>query len=74
MGPLTYDQVQQFPADGLRYELVDGEPLVDPAVPSLRVERLAGGRFVEVATAEGADRVRIEEPFPVDVAPSGLVP
>jgi Uma2 family endonuclease len=29
--PLTYDDVQQFPDDGYRYELVDGELLVTPA-------------------------------------------
>jgi Uma2 family endonuclease len=31
VGPLTYDEVQQFPDDGYRYELVDGELLVTPA-------------------------------------------
>jgi len=31
VGPLTYDDVQQFPDDGLRYELVDGELLVSPS-------------------------------------------
>lgn len=28
VGPLTYHEVQQFPDDGYRYELVDGELLV----------------------------------------------
>jgi Uma2 family endonuclease len=31
VGPLTYDDVRQFPDDGYRYELVDGELLVTPA-------------------------------------------
>jgi len=31
MGPLTYDDVQKFPEDGFRYELVDGELLVSPS-------------------------------------------
>jgi Uma2 family endonuclease len=31
MGPLTYDDVQKFPDDGFRYELVDGELLVSPS-------------------------------------------
>jgi Uma2 family endonuclease len=30
-GPYTYSQLQQFPDDGLRYEIVDGELLVSPA-------------------------------------------
>ena len=29
--PLTYDEVRQFPDDGYRYELVDGELLVTPS-------------------------------------------
>ncbi|MGH9187152.1 MAG: Uma2 family endonuclease [Acidimicrobiales bacterium] len=35
LGPLTYEDVQRFPDDGLRYELVDGELLVTPAPNTL---------------------------------------
>jgi len=38
VGPLTYDDLRQFPDDGYRYELVDGELLVTPA-PSTAHQR-----------------------------------
>ena len=33
--PMTYDDLQQTPRDGNRYEIVDGEPIVSPSPPQL---------------------------------------
>lgn len=48
--PLTYDEVQQFPDDGYRYELVDGELLVTPA-PNTAHQRAITQLIVRLAAA-----------------------
>lgn len=48
--PLTYDEVRQFPDDGYRYELVDGELLVTPA-PNTAHQRAVTQLTVLIAQA-----------------------
>jgi Uma2 family endonuclease len=48
--PLTYDEVRQFPDDGYRYELVDGELLVTPA-PNTAHQRAISRLMVLLAAA-----------------------
>lgn len=51
VGPFTWDDVQDFPAEGgLRYELVDGILLMTPA-PSRLHQRAAGELFVLLRAA-----------------------
>jgi Uma2 family endonuclease len=47
--------------------------VVDPAVPSVRVWRLADGAYVEVGRAEGGQALELDEPFPVRVLPQDLL-
>lgn len=47
--------------------------LVDLDIPQILVLRNVGERFVEHASAVGEDVVVVHEPFPVQVAPVGLI-
>ncbi len=66
--PLTYDEVQQFPDDGLRYELVDGELLVTPS-PNLVHQRIVLNLAVILRGAVGADLEVLIAPFDWLVSP-----
>ena len=46
---LTYDDFVQFPDDGKRHEIIDGEHHVTPS-PNLRHQQLVGRLFFETAT------------------------
>ncbi len=46
---LTYDDFVQFPDDGKRHEIIDGEHHVTPS-PNLRHQQLVGRLFFEIAT------------------------
>lgn len=52
--PLTYDEVQQFPDDGYRYELIDGELLVTPAPNTAHQRAITQliGLFLQAVPAE----------------------
>jgi len=39
--PLTYEDLQQMPQDGNRYEIIDGEPVVSPAPTLTHAEVVA---------------------------------
>lgn len=48
--------------------------LVDPSGPSVTVLELDdAGRYVEVAVVRGADVLRVQRPFPVELTPAALV-
>jgi Uma2 family endonuclease len=47
--------------------------VVDPVEVRLTVRRLVDGRFGDVATATGDERLAVDDPFPVEVAPGALV-
>jgi Uma2 family endonuclease len=47
--------------------------VVDPSVPSVRAWRLTDGAYVEVGSAQGAQALELEEPFPVRVVPQDLL-
>jgi Uma2 family endonuclease len=44
---LTYDDFLQFPDDGMRHELIDGEHFVTPS-PNPRHQRILGSLFLEI--------------------------
>ena len=50
--PLTYDDVQRFPADGHRYELVEGSLLVTPA-PNAEHQSCIASLLVALGTGAG---------------------
>ena len=52
----TADEVLEFPSDGNRYELVDGELLVTPA-PRFRHQEVAGELFGQIGRASCRERV-----------------
>jgi Uma2 family endonuclease len=47
--------------------------IFDPKVPRLHTYQLVGEEYVEVATATGAEQVRLEAPFPVTVCASDIL-
>jgi len=47
---------------------------VEPDVPAVTAYRLVAGTYVESGRAEGAEELRLTEPFPVVVVPAGLLP
>lgn len=59
--PLTYDDVQRFPADGHRYELVEGVLLVTPA-PNADHQSFVMNLSVTLKLAAGDDFV-VPAPF-----------
>ncbi len=60
--PLTYDDVQRFPADGHRYELVEGVLLVTPA-PSADHQSFVGNVFFALRAAAGEEHFVVPAPF-----------
>ncbi len=60
--PLTYDDVQRFPADGHRYELVEGVLLVTPA-PDAEHQSFVGELFLALRLAAGDDHFVVPAPF-----------
>jgi hypothetical protein len=46
--------------------------VVDPNVPSLTVWRLEDGQYGDPVHVEGAETIRLQHPFAVDVCPSDL--
>lgn len=65
--PLTYDDVQRFPADGHRYELVEGVLLVTPA-PSADHQRFVSNLIVALKAASGEEHFVVPAPFDVYVS------
>lgn len=47
--------------------------VVDPLVPSLRAWELRDGRYQRAGEAVGAQTVRLDSPFPVQITPASLV-
>jgi Uma2 family endonuclease len=64
--PLTYDDVQRFPADGHRYELVEGVLLVTPA-PNAEHQSCVGKLLVALSLAAGDEHFVVPAPFDVFV-------
>ena len=62
--PLTEDDLAAMPADGHRYELLDGTLLVTPA-PSLNHQLCAGSLFVLLREARQPGQVVLLAPFDV---------
>jgi Uma2 family endonuclease len=62
--PLTYDDLQDMPDDGHRYELNDGVLVVSPS-PRLRHQRAAGRLFVALEASAPDDVEVILAPFDV---------
>ncbi len=60
--PLTYDDVQRFPADGHRYELVEGVLLVTPGPNAEHQSYVMNLSFVLKAAA-GAEHFVVPAPF-----------
>ncbi len=60
--PLTYEQVQRFPADGNRYELVEGVLLVTPA-PNANHQRCVKELLVALSLAAGDEHFVVPAPF-----------
>lgn len=47
--------------------------VVDPDRPSITAWQLAGGVYVEVATAEGGETLRVDAPFRIELTASDLL-
>lgn len=47
--------------------------IADPEAPSLTVLELVGDEYREVASAEGAETLRVEVPYPLTLVPEDLV-
>jgi Uma2 family endonuclease len=47
--------------------------IFDPKVPRLYAHELDGEEYLEVATATGDERVRLEAPYPVTVCPRDIL-
>ena len=60
--PLTYDQVQRFPPDGNRFELVEGVLLVTPA-PNAEHQRCVRNLLVTLSVAAGDEHFVVPAPF-----------
>ena len=60
--PLTYDQVQRFPANGCRYELVEGVLLVTPA-PSADHQSFVARLTFALMAAAGEEHFVVPAPF-----------
>lgn len=62
LGPLTYADLQRFPDDGLRYEIVDGVLLVTPA-PNTAHQTCVMNLLVLLASAVPAELRVLPAPF-----------
>ena len=60
--PLTYDDVQRFPADGHRYELVEGVLLVTPA-PNVDHQTCVKNLLIALDAAAGDEHLVVAAPF-----------
>ena len=60
--PLTYDDVQRFPPDGHRYELVEGSLLVTPA-PNAEHQSCVMNLAVALKAAAGEEHFVVPAPF-----------
>jgi len=60
--PLTYDDVQRFPADGHRYELVEGVLLVTPA-PNAEHQSVVLNLALALKAAAGEEHFVVPAPF-----------
>jgi Uma2 family endonuclease len=63
---LTYDDFVQFPDDGMRHELIDGEHYVTPS-PRLRHQAIVGNLYVMIASWLEAHPIGRVFLSPVDV-------
>lgn len=66
--PLTYDDLQRFPDDGHRYELVDGVLLVTPA-PNLRHQSMCLRLAILLDAARRPGQVVLTGPYDYKVDP-----
>ncbi|MEA2703571.1 MAG: hypothetical protein QOD63_1516 [Actinomycetota bacterium] len=60
--PLTYDDVQRFPPDGHRYELVEGVLLVTPA-PNAEHQSCVANLMFALKAAAGDEHFVVPAPF-----------
>jgi len=60
--PLTYDEVQRFPDNGCRYELVEGVLLVTPA-PNAEHQSVVMNLAVALKAASGEEHFVVPAPF-----------
>ncbi len=60
--PLTYDDVRRFPADGHRYELVEGVLLVTPA-PNAEHQSVVRNLLVALSLAASEEHFVVPAPF-----------
>ncbi|HEX7277349.1 MAG TPA: Uma2 family endonuclease [Acidimicrobiales bacterium] len=67
--PLTYDEVQRFPDNGNRYELIEGVLLVTPA-PNPEHQRVVMSLSFALKAASGPEHFVV--PAPVDVYVSSV--
>ena len=68
---LTYDDFVQFPDDGMRHELIDGEHYVTPS-PRLRHQAIVGNLYVMIASWLDAHPIGRAFLSPVDVVMTNI--
>ena len=68
---LTYDDFVQFPDDGMRHELIDGEHFVTPS-PNPRHQRILGSLYLEIGNHLKAHPIGEVFFAPLDVVMSNV--
>ena len=68
---LTYDDFVQFPDDGMRHELIDGEHFVTPS-PNPRHQRILGSLYLEIGNHLKAHPIGEVFFAPLDVVISNI--